>query len=52
MIKDARKNLKFKDKTFDLVLSINTLHNFKNSGIFNCLSEIRELGDKNLFVRV
>ena len=39
MIKDA-ENLKFKDKTFDLVLSINTLHNFKIPEIFNCLSEI------------
>ena len=44
MIKDARKNLKFKDKTFDLVLSINTLHNFKIPEIFNCLSEIERVG--------
>ena len=51
MIQDLRKKLKFKDNSFDLVLSINTLHNFKIPEIFNSFSEIERIG-KSKFVCV
>jgi sporadic carbohydrate cluster protein (TIGR04323 family) len=50
-IQDLRKRLKFKDNSFDLVISINTLHNFKISEIYNSFSEIERIG-KSKFVCV
>jgi sporadic carbohydrate cluster protein (TIGR04323 family) len=50
-IQDARKKLKFKNKFFDLVISINTLHNFKISEINSCLSEFERVG-KSKFICV
>jgi sporadic carbohydrate cluster protein (TIGR04323 family) len=50
-IQDARKKLKFKNNFFDLVVSINTLHNFKISEINSCLSEIERVG-KSKFICV
>ncbi len=41
---DARKNFKFKDNSFDLVISINMIHNFKIPEIEICLREIQRLG--------
>ena len=46
---DATKNLPYKNKTFDLVLSLGTLHNFSLSNLFNCISEINRVGKKILF---
>ncbi len=51
IIKDARKKLGFKDNFFDLVISINTLHNFKINEITSCLSEIERIG-KSKFICV
>jgi sporadic carbohydrate cluster protein (TIGR04323 family) len=48
-IQDARKKLKFKNNFFDLVISINTLHNFKISEIHSSLSEIERVG-KSKFI--
>ena len=43
--------MKFKDKYFDLVLSINTLHNFKLNEIEKSLQEIERVG-KSKFICV
>ena len=51
IIYDARKKLKFKDNYFDLVLSINTLHNFKLNEIEKSLQEIERVG-KSKFICV
>ena len=50
-IQDARKKLKFKNNFFDLVISINTLHNFKINEINSCLSEFERVG-KSKFICV
>ena len=44
------KNLPFKDKQFDLVLSINTIHNLEIDSCINALSEIERVSKKNSFV--
>ncbi len=44
---DARKNLQFKDKYFDLTISINTLHNFKIFDLCNALKEIDRVSKKS-----
>ena len=41
---DLNKKLNFTDKSFDLVISINTLHNLKIQNLINCLSEIERVG--------
>ena len=41
---DLNKKLPFKDKKFDLVISINTLHNLKIEKILKCLKEIDKIG--------
>ncbi len=51
IIKDARKKLPYKDNFFDLVISINTLHNFKIDEINSCLSEMERIG-KSKFICV
>ena len=43
--------MKFKDNYFDLVLSINTLHNFKLNEIEKSLQEIERVG-KSKFICV
>jgi ubiquinone/menaquinone biosynthesis C-methylase UbiE len=48
---DARKKIKFTDNSFDLVISINTLHNFKLPEISLALSEMERLG-KNKYMCV
>lgn len=50
-IYDARKKLKFKDNFFDLVISINTLHNFKIDEVNLSLSEMERVG-KSKFICV
>ena len=48
---DARKKFSFKDKTYDLVFSNATLHNFKLGDCSSCLSEIERIG-KNKYICV
>lgn len=45
-IHDINKNLKFKNDNFDLVISINTLHNLKLENLSKCLNEIDRVGKK------
>ena len=44
IIQDARKKLRFRDNFFDLVISINTLHNFKINEVSSSISEIERIG--------
>ena len=43
---DLNKKLRFKNNEFDLVISINTLHNLKLKNLIQCLSEIDRVGVK------
>lgn len=43
-VQDCRKKLEFPDKYFDLVISINTLHNFELPSVVEALTEIQRLG--------
>jgi len=45
-IHDLNKKLKFKNNEFDLVISINTVHNLKLRNLSKCLSEIERIGKK------
>ena len=47
---DARKKLPFKNNEFDLVISINTLHNFKIHDLKTSLSECERVGKKKYLV--
>lgn len=47
---DARKKLPFKFKQFDLVISINCLHNFNIDELFFSLKEIRRISKKQYLV--
>jgi ubiquinone/menaquinone biosynthesis C-methylase UbiE len=46
------KNLKFKDNYFDLVLSINTIHNLNKNDCAKALKEIDRVTKKNAFITV
>lgn len=46
------KDLPFKNNTFDLVLSINTIHNLNYLNCLNALSEIERVSKKDSFVMV
>lgn len=48
---DSRE-LNFRDGEFDLVLSINTLHNLKRNDIAKSLSELMRVSKKSCFVQV
>ena len=48
-IHDARKKFNYSDNFFDLVISINMLHNFRLSNIHNFLLQIEKIG-KNKFI--
>lgn len=48
---DSRE-LNFRDGEFDLVLSINTLHNLKRNDIIKSLSELMRVSQKSCFVQV
>lgn len=50
-IQDLRNKLNYQNNFFDLVISINTLHNLKIPEIYNSLSEIERIG-KSKFVCV
>lgn len=57
---EVKKNLKvasceelpFKDNTFDLVISINTIHNLERDGCGKSLREINRVSKKNKFIIV
>ena len=44
---DIKKKIKFKSKSFDLVLSLNTLHNLKINFLFSAIKEIQRVGKKH-----
>lgn len=44
---DITKKLKFKKKYFDLVISLNTLHNLKINFLFKAIKEIQRVGKKH-----
>jgi SAM-dependent methyltransferase len=48
---DAR-NLKFQDKTFDLVISINTIHNLEKEELAQSLCEIQRVSKGKSFITV
>ena len=48
---DARKKLPFKNKNFDLVISLGTLHNFGVQEISECIKEINRVG-RNSYIMV
>ena len=50
-VQDAKDNYPFKDKEFDLVFSITTLHNLKIFDLKNALKEIERIG-KNKYIVV
>jgi SAM-dependent methyltransferase len=47
---DCRENLPFQDLEFDLVLSINTLHNFSIDSVVNSVREIGRVGKSSYIV--
>ena len=50
-VKDCREPLvDFTDKSFDLVISINTLHNFDLPSVVSALSEIQRIGKRSYIV--
>lgn len=44
--KDIKKKLKYRNKEFDLVLSINTLHNLEINHLKKAITEIQRVGKK------
>ena len=44
--------LPFPDRSFDCVVSINTIHNFDRAGVLRALSEIERVGKGRAFVQV
>ncbi len=52
LVEASADALPFKDKSFDLVLSINTLHNLTYDGACSALSEIMRVSRKDAFVMV
>mgnify|MGYP001247538104 FL=1 len=50
-VADARE-LPFEDGSFDLVISINTVHNLEQSELIKSLKEIQRVSRKNAFVTV
>ena len=50
-VQDA-KNLNFEDNYFDLVISINTIHNLEGKDLENSIQEIERVSKKNKFIIV
>ena len=48
----AADNLPFPDNSFDVVISINTIHNYDELGVIKCLKEIQRLSNGKSFVQV
>lgn len=51
-VHDAAKKLPFDDKSFDLVISLNTLHNLYLYDVVEALKEIERVGKKDKYVVV
>ena len=49
---DASKKLLFRDKEFDLVISLNTLHNLYLYDVLEALKEIERVGKENKYIVV
>ena len=47
---DARKKLPFKKKSFDLVISLGTLHNFSLKQLSSSIKEINRVGKKSYII--
>ena len=45
-------NLPFPDNSFDCVISLNTIHNFRKNDVIKMLKEIKRLSPKKSFVQV
>jgi ubiquinone/menaquinone biosynthesis C-methylase UbiE len=45
--KDIRKSLKYESKVFDLVFSINTLHNLEIDHLINAIKNMKRIGKKH-----
>jgi sporadic carbohydrate cluster protein (TIGR04323 family) len=50
-VHDINNKLNFENKFFDLVISINTLHNLKLQSLYQCIQEIERIG-KSKFICV
>jgi ubiquinone/menaquinone biosynthesis C-methylase UbiE len=51
MVADARK-LPFEDKSFDVVISINTVHNLERTELISAVQEIQRVQRRGAFVTV
>jgi ubiquinone/menaquinone biosynthesis C-methylase UbiE len=51
MVADARK-LPFEDKSFDVVISINTVHNLERAELISAVQEIQRVQRRGAFVTV
>jgi thiamine kinase-like enzyme len=49
-VQKAEEPFNFGDKEYDLVISINTLHNLRLNGLKSALQEMERVGKKNYFV--
>lgn len=45
-------NLPFPDNSFDAVISINTIHNYDEKGVIQCLKEIQRISAGKSFIQV
>ena len=52
MVEGHARKLPFPDASFDLVISINTLHNLYNFELFDALKEIQRVGRRNKYICV
>ena len=52
VVQGTARQLPFRDRSFDLVLSINTLHNLERDACLEALGEIERVGRRNKYVQV
>ena len=48
----CRRGLAYEDNSFDLVISINTIHNLERADLIQALQEIQRVTKKNAFITV